>query len=617
MSVDQSSRGKMMPERVAGNRLDSWKAIAEYLSRDVRSVQRWERSLGLPVHRVSGEKGGVVFAFTGELERWLQSRPRNGNSNSSSNSNNGPYPLNDPPTEAETTPASHDLTANLAPAKRDRHWTKYAVAIAALLLIAAGSSYVMRRPLRRWLFPREHSSRAAKPAPGRVMLAVLPFVNLSGNSSQDYFADGLTEEMITDLGCLNPRALGVIARTSAMKYKNTNEDIAQIGRELGVSYILEGSVRREGDQVRVSAQLIQVSDQTHLWAQSYELRVKDILDVQRDVAATIADKIQINLKGQRPQLAHVQLTNPEAYDDYLHGRYLLSQRNQESFIAAIKFFKQAVAEDPSFALGYAGLADSYVLLTLVSGPHLEPNAKAAALRAIALNDNLAEAHTSLAAVDVLEWNWRAAEKEFRRALAINPNYALAHHWYGNLYLSPMGRHEEAIAELKEAQTLDPLSLIINTDLGYAYFFAGEYDAAIAQYRKVLAVDPSFVSAHWVLAQYYDQRGMYDSWAQEAAEVCVLDGNTALAQQIKATYASGGRKKLLEFMANRGQGVKFTLVESAGAAAELGRKEEALQDLERACRQRNFELLRLKADPVWNSLRSEPRFQKVERDMGSE
>lgn len=605
MAVEEKSSSR----RGNGERLDSWKAIAEYLGRDVRSVQRWERGLGLPIHRVSGEKGGVVFAFTGELEHWLRSRPRNGHSRLDESSGL----LDSSAADVETdVPLPRPILefAEASGPRRSPAPTGYVIVIAAMVLVAVCVSYVIGRRASH------KASLQPRPPTTRVMLAVLPFMNLSGDPAQDYFADGLTEEMITDLGRLNPQALGVIARTSAMKYKNTHEDIAQIGRELGVAFILEGSVRREGREARVSAQLIQVSDQTHVWAQNYELQVKDILEVQRDLAANIADKIQINLKGQRPQLARAQLTNPDAYDDYLHGRYLLSQRNQEGFRAAIKFFNQAIAKDPDFALAYAGLADSYVLLTLVSGSQL-PEAKQAALRALALDDNLAEAHTSLAAVDVLEWNWPSAEKEFHRALVLNPNYSLAHHWYGNLYLSPMGRHQEAIAELKQAQALDPLSLVVNTDLGYAYFFAGQYDAALSQYQKVLAVDPSFVSAHWVLRQYYDQKKMYDAWAEQEAEVCVLDGHVPLAQKIKSAYAAGGREKLLQFIAYQGKGAYYDVVSSAGAAAALGEKDEALQDLERAYRVHAFDLLRLKADPAWNSLRSDPRFQALERRIGLE
>jgi TolB-like protein len=598
------------PPEKGGQRLDSWKAIAEYLKRDVRSVQRWERSLGLPVHRVSGEKGGVVFAFTAELDRWFKNRPSNAGSGSET-----PTPFSDD-ASAEA-PAENARLATRAQAdsvestaKPHSNWLTYASVIFAIAVLVPSATYVIgRASSRRALVPSQNASP-------RIMLAVLPFMNLSGDVTQDYFADGLTEEMITDLGCQNPQALGVIARTSAMKYKNTNKDIAQIGRELGVNYVLEGSVRREGNKARISAQLIQVSDQTHLWAQTYELQIKDMLSVQRDVAATIAGKIKINLKNSEPrELAQIQLANPDAYDEYLHGRYLLSQRSLTGFRDAIKFFNQAIEKDPSFALAYAGLADSHILLAFATGGS-SASAKAAALKALALDDNLAEAHTSLAAVYIFDWNWSGAEKEFQRALALNPNYALAHHWYGNLYLSPMGRHQEAIAELKQALELDPLSLIVSTDLGYAYFFAGDNDQAYAQYQKVLASDSSFVSVHWVLIPYYEQKGMYDFWAQELAQLCSLDGDPDLAQQIKSEYAEGGREKLLQFIvASQRKGLYFDPLLAASAELSLGNKEDAIEDLEKAYRRHYFNLLRMKADPTWTSLRSDPRFEDLERRIG--
>lgn len=602
-------RSAEQPPEKGGERLDSWKAIAEYLKRDVRSVQRWERALGLPVHRVSGEKGGVVFAFTAELDRWLRSRPGNAN------------PGSDLVPPVSSGAASQNQTAlqqvsehsSAADSRSTAHpkSLRYAAVIPAIAVVILCAAYVIGRA-SSW----RAASHIQTQSNSRIMLAVLPFMNLSGDPRQDYFADGLTEEMITDLGCQNPQALGVIARTSAMTYKNTNKDIAQIGRELGVNYILEGSVRREGNKARISAQLIQVSDQTHLWAQNYELQIKDILAVQRDVAATIAEKVKINLNGGEPtELAQAKLANPDAYDDYLRGRYLLSQRTLSGFYDAIKFFQQAITKDPSFARAYAGLADSHVLLVFAAGGS-PAEAKAAALNALELDDNLAEAHTSLAAVYILEWNWSGAEKEFQRALALNPNYALAHHWYGNLYLSPMGRHQEAIAELQQASELDPVSLIVNTDLGYAYFFSGDYDRAYEQYRKVLAADPSFVSTHWVLAQYYEQKQMYDLWVQELAQVYSLDGRSDLAQQVKSVYTVGGREQLLQFIvASQRKGLYFDSLLAAAAELSLGNKQDALQDLEKSYRKHDFTLLRIKVDPAWNRLRSDPRFQDLERRMG--
>ncbi|MGO8796396.1 MAG: tetratricopeptide repeat protein [Candidatus Sulfotelmatobacter sp.] len=603
-----------------GQRLDSWKAIAEYLGRDVRSVQRWERGLGLPVHRVSGEKGGVVFAFTAEIENWLRGRPGSGNSAGNAFPSDSAWAGETEvaakvPTVAHSSasagfdalPATEGATVVQESVKTASGLarTRYTVAVVVLVLIGC-VIYVAGRS----------SSPSADTPPSetrRIKLAVLPFVNLSGDPAQQYFADGLTEEMITVLGSLNPQALGVIARTSAMKYKDTKEDVAQIGRELGVSYIVEGSVRREGNEARISAQLVQVSDQTHIWAQNYDLQVTDILSLQRDAAATIADKIQVRLAEQRTP-AQVGSSNSGAYDDYLHGRYALSQRNEEGFRKALVFFSQAIAKDPNFALAYAGLADSEVLLSFV-GKASSAEAKVAALKALALDDNLAEAHTSLAAVYVLDWNWPGAEKEFKRALALNPNYALAHHWYGNLYLSPMGRHADAIADLEQARELDPLSLIVNTDLGYAYFFAGQYDLALAQYQKVEAMDPSFVSLHWVLWQYYAQLGNDDLWARELSECSRLDGNLDLAQEIQSIYKKDGRKKLLEFIAIQDSSSRFGLENSAVALAAMGRKNEALEDLEAAYQLHEADIIRIKVDPAFASLRDEPGFRELVKKIG--
>jgi TolB-like protein len=601
--------------RAKGQRLDSWKAIAEYLGRDVRSVQRWERGLGLPVHRVSGEKGGVVFAFTGELERWLQSRPRSGNSNSNDRS----ALLDDPLAEVEaaaTSPRPERESTGLSGSSPGLARARYAAVIAALVLVVACVSYVIV-----WSASRRTSSYPPKPPTSRIMLAVLPFMNLSGDPAQDYFADGLTEEMITDLGCLNPQALGVIARTSAMKYKNTNEDIAQIGSDLGVTYILEGSVRREGNEARISAQLIQVSDQTHVWAQNYELQVKDILDVQRDVAATIADKIQINLNGEQwTRFSHEQAAKPEAYDDYLRGRYAWNRRSVAEYPKAVAYFNRAVAKDPNFALAYAGLADTYTLMSLNSmgsSPQLLVQAKAASLKALALDDGLAAAHTSLAAVKVLlDWDWAGAESEFRRALDLNPNYAPAHHWYSSFLLSPLGRHDESIAELTRAQNLDPLSLIVNADIGYAYYLKRDDNAAFAQYQRVAAMDPSFVPVHFYLFKYYYHERKYDAAVQQEMTVLRLSGRPDLAQRVQQLFATGGfREVSLEGALAKAGGNPTSFYDAAEMHAAIEENAAALTTLALCYKAREPGLIYLKVDPVWDNLRPDPRFQGLEHRIG--
>ena len=293
------------------------------------------------------------------------------------------------------------------------------------------------------------------------MLVVLPFENLSGGKRHDYFSDGVTEEMITQLARLSPERLGVIARTSAMQYKSTAKSVRQIGRELAVAYVLEGSVRRAGHRVRIAAQLIQVSDETHLWAESYERNLGNILGLQSEVARAVANEIKVKLAPEeRERLASAGVVNPQAYEAYLRGRYLLNRRTAEASQKSILHFERAIQYDPQYAVAYAGLADSY--LTLLDTGHLsttEATAKAmtAAGKALRMDDTLAEAHTSLGHAHFHEFHWLAAETEFKRAIQLNSNYAMTHFYYAN-YLIAVGRTDEAIAQARCAQALDPVSL---------------------------------------------------------------------------------------------------------------------------------------------------------------
>src|SRR5215472_12810815 len=363
----------------------------------------------------------------------------------------------------------------------------------------------------RWTYVR------AKPAPltGRSMLAVLPFANLTGDASQEYFSDGLTEEMITRLGNFDPRRLGVIARTSVMHYKNGSPALEQIGRELGVQYVIEGSVRRDANQVRISAQLIQVRDQTHLWARQYDRELKDLLVLQSEVAKDIANEIQLTLGEHKTVIATAQpsLTPQqyEAYDLYLKGRYFWNKRTPEGFQQATEYSQQAIGKGPNYARAYAGLADTFGLMSTwsqVRSNEFMPKARAAAEKALELDESLAEAHTSLALVaETYDYDWQTAEREFRRAIQLNPDYATAHQWFAES-LSWQGRFDEALAESERARQLDPLSLIIATDHGSILYFSRQYDRAIAQCRAVLDMDPSFPRTGGILLSSYAQEGRY-------------------------------------------------------------------------------------------------------------
>jgi TolB-like protein/DNA-binding winged helix-turn-helix (wHTH) protein/Tfp pilus assembly protein PilF len=453
-------------------------------------------------------------------------------------------------------------------------------------------------------------------------VAVLPLQNLSNDADQEYFVDGMTDELITNLAQI--RELKVVSKTSIMQYKGTRTALPQIGRELGVDAVVEGSVLRSGDRVRITAQLIRASTDRHIWAESYDGDLKDILSLQARVAEAITSQVKLNLTAEESgRLRRAHAVNPEAFDLYLRGRYAWNQRNMEGFKKAIEYFNQAIAIDSNFALAYSGLADSYTLLGLYGeGSAGSSQAKAAAEKALQLDDTLAEAHTSLAAVKILnDWDWQGAEREFQRALELNPNFAQAHHWYGNLLLGPEGRHDEAIAELRRAQELDPLSLIVNADTGFAYYLAGRYDLALQAYQKVLAANPNFVPVHFYLSQYYRQTGEYDLWMKETVENSRLAGFTKQADALEKLYARAGFRGTMEEMAKPGAGklaigrdTSLGSCSSAYADVALGRNAAALDKLEDCYKWSGNALIYLKVDPVWMNIRPEARFQEMLRRM---
>ncbi len=484
-----------------------------------------------------------------------------------------------------------------------------AIVIAVAMLAAAG--------WRKGLFGE------ADPVPIRSV-AVLPLQNLSNDPSQEYFVDGMTDELITDLAQI--QELKVVSKTSIMQYKATRTPLPQIGRDLGVDAVVEGSVLRSGDRVRITAQLIRTATDRHIWAAAYDGDLKDILSLQARVAEAITNEVKLNLTvDESVRLRHGRAVNPEAFDLYLRGRYVWNQRNTEGFKRAIDYFNQAIKKDPNFALAYSGLADSHTLLALYGDGFTNmTKAKAAAERALALDGTLAEAHTSLGAVRILhDWDWAGAEREFQRAIELNPNFAQAHHWYGNLLLGPEGRHNEAIAELQRAQELDPLSLIINADTGFAYYLAGRYDLALQAYQKVLATNPNFVPVHFYLSKYYRQSGEYDLWLKEIIEDDRLAGLSGQAEYIQQFYEQGGFRAAMDAMAKPSGSVRLANYRnlqidpcsSAEANSALGRNVLALNALENCYRSAETALIYLKVDPAWANLRPEPRYQDLLRRIG--
>jgi len=492
----------------------------------------------------------------------------------------------------------------------------WVASLAVLLVVVLAAAIFGLRPRARSQTASEH----------RVMMAVLPFANLSNDPEQEYFSDGLTEETITDLGEINPERLGVIARTSAAAYKHTNKTIAQIGRELGVDYILEGSVRREGGVARISAQLIRVKDQVHLWAHNYDRETGGLLALQNELGRAIAQQVQVKLAppsggGSTNKYA----PNPEAYELYLKGRFYLNQRTYAEIDKSTEYFQRCIEKDPGFALGYAGLADSYLANTIRSPQDFDPKAKAAAARALELDGDLAEAHAALGAEKAdFEYDWPGAEREFKRAIELNPNYAEAHFRYALSYLMPQGQSENAIAEMKKALQLDPFSPIYNTVFGLTYFYARRYDQAQEQFKKAIDLNANFFVTHYHLAWLYSQSGQYENAISELTKGRLLSGDdrtvkaaapdeVALRKAWAALGARGFWQQLLrsneKLVGNIGE---FDVPQ---IYARLGDKQKALESLARNYEERRALGTLLNVDPAFDSLRSDQRFGDLVRRMG--
>jgi TolB-like protein/Tfp pilus assembly protein PilF len=494
---------------------------------------------------------------------------------------------------------------------------------------AQGRAYIITVPKRGYRFAarvEEASQREAPPGTPKVLLAVLPFEDLSVHKRHGYFSDGLTEEMITQLGRLTPERLGVIARTSAMQYRSTNKGIQRIGRELGVSYVLEGSVRREGSRVRVSAQLIQVSDQTHRWTGSYERELHDVLALQSDVAWAIAREIEIKLAPrERERLAAAGTVNPQSYEDYLKGRYLWNIRTQEALEKSIRYFERAIRSEPRHAAAYAGLADSY--LTLQDSDFLSPRvatskAKSAAATALQIDESLAEAHISLAHAHFHQLDWPAAEREFDRGIELNPSYSTAHFYYAN-YLLAVGRPAEAIEEAGRARALDPVSLPAQTNVAMILCLAGQPDQAIEHSLKALETDPNFAHAHEGLGRAYGQKRNHRraiAAFQKAVAISKHDSPRYLASLAHAYAVAGRRKQALGLLRELKRLARRRYVSSYAFAllfVGLGDKEEAFVWLAKARQECSSAMPFVRVEPRLASLRADPRFQDLLLRIGLE
>ncbi|HEY7409452.1 MAG TPA: tetratricopeptide repeat protein [Vicinamibacteria bacterium] len=591
-------------------RLESWKEIAAYLRRSPRTVQRWERSSGLPVHRLLHDRLGSVYAYPSELDAWWEERrvslgaedveeaPEKVDAAGSADTLGEPAP----PLAAEAPPADAS-PAGAPPSGRRRAswWRAGTVAAAALAVAAAGWTAWSRR-------------KAAAPRPQR--LAVLPFANFTGSPEQDFLSDGLTEELTAELGRL-PQ-LGVIARTSVMRFKKTDKGIREIGRELRVDYVLEGSVRQADRRLRVTAQLIRVADEVHVWADSFDREGGDLIGVQREIARRVAEETRL-----RTAAAPEPAVDPEAHLAYLRGRYHWARRTEQGFREGLHHFQQAIVKDPGWARPFTGLADTYMLMAnygFLPVGEATPKARDAAQLALRLDPDLAEAHASLGLIlGSHDWDFAGAERAFRRALELNPSHAAARLWYGLLLLD-LGRVEEARVQFQRGLEADPLSEGLRSQLAACDFQEGRYDRALAAERAVAEASPDQPNAWISIARVHLVTGRPDDALAAVARARELTSDHASVMGLHAyALARAGRREeardVLERLVAATGPRKARAFDLALAATGLGERERALAWLEQMVEERHVGVRSLAGYPEFDSLRTEPRFQAVLARVG--
>ncbi|HVN89029.1 MAG TPA: tetratricopeptide repeat protein [Candidatus Binataceae bacterium] len=536
-----------MQKQDSSKRLDSWKAIAAYLGRDVRTVQRWEKTLSLPIHRKRLEKLDSVYAFTDELDRW---------------------------------------------------WGE-------------GRSPELK--------PDSQPSLVPQPARRRRLIAVLPLRNHSGLADQEYFSEGLTEELIGQLSQINPEELGVIGFRSVQPYKNTSKPLNQIGRELGTSYLLDGNVRRADNRIRIDISLIDADDQHVIAREKFDRDLSDILELQSEVAQTVSRRIAVTITAK--ERTGQRGIPPEAYDSYLRGRELWNRRREEDLRMAIRLFQRAIDQDLNYAPAYAGIADCYALLSnIMTGamPPSEamPKAKSAARKALELNPDLADAHASIAYVNAFfDWNWQPAEKAFDRALELNPSYAPARQWYSELLII-QGRMDDAIAEIKRAGENDPLSMAITASYVSAMYHGRQYDDVIAECRTMLALDPRNLLAYMNLGRAWMMKQEYPKAIAELQAAVELTGYSSAMLLALLGHAFGLARKMrdardvIKQLSAIARLKYVPAFDFAIVYAAIGDKDNCFKALRKARAERCEYLLYLGQEPAADPIRNDQRFAKV-------
>ena len=516
----------------------------------------------------------------------------------------------------EMTPQGMKRTEDLAPDEFIPQWSKrkFLALIVTLAVVAAG--------LLAFQVWRTQRASPAAIAPEKS-IAVLPFENRSEDKANAYFAEGVQDEILTRLSKIAD--LKVTSRTSTQHYKSAPENLADIAKQLGVAHILEGSVQKSGDAVRVNVQLIKAANDSQVWAETFDRKLTDIFSVESDVAKAIADQLRAHITRQEEQVIAAKPTkNIEAYDAYLRGRYFWNKRTSDGIKHAIEHFQQSIERDPDFALGHAGLADSYIALTFYNfaAPHeTMPKAKESAIKALALDDTLAEAHTTLAHILInYDWNWSAAEKEFKRSIELTPDYATGHQWYAIHYLTATSRFEEAVREMKKALKLEPASFVMNTFMGATLYYAGRYDEAIDQCRRTIEMDPNFAVAHWHLGLAYEQKQALDAATEEFKKAISLSGGSPLMKAALVRAYAKSRKKheaneMLNELNELWKRQYVSAYEVATIYVALGNNEQAFQLLEDAYAEHSFHLVYLNVSPQFKPVSSDRRFQDLVQRIG--
>jgi TolB-like protein/Flp pilus assembly protein TadD len=503
------------------------------------------------------------------------------------------------------------------PSSRERPRSRGKLLFAAVAGILAVGAVALFLSVRVGGTSARSLARAGHPI---ASLAVLPLQNLSKDPEQEYFSDGMTDELITKLARIG--ALRVISRTSVMSYKGTKKPLTAFARELGVDAVIEGSVLRSGDKVRITAQLIHGATDRHLWAESYQRDLRDVLSMQSEVALAIAGEIAAKLTPQEEKrLAAARPVTPEAHELYLKGRYELNKQTEASLRKAIEDFRKAIEKDPGFAPAYAGLADSYSFLrsTYAAPKDVMPQAREAARKALELDDTLAEAHVSMGlTLFFYDFDWAGAEKELKRAIELNPNLADAHDAYAT-FLAGMNRSAEAVAEIERARRLDPLSLLILSDAAWVYYCVRQYDRAIEESRKAIELDPNFWPGHAFLGLAYEKTGRFAEAVEELEKARRLDDSPTIYELLGGAYAACGKKeeakKVLTELTERSSRRYVCPYEVATIYAGLGEKDAAFEWLDKAVEARADCVPWIKPDPKIDPLRSDPRYAALLRRVG--